>query len=291
MVMQILTPVLIFGVIGLIFGGGLALAAQVFAVKQDERIPAVRNALPGANCGGCGFPGCDALAASIVAGESPVNGCPVGGAAAAAAIANIMGEEASTGPEMAAAVLCHGTHALAPDRARYFGTLDCRAALNANGGTKGCRFGCIGYGSCVKSCKFDALSMTETGLPKVDKDKCTSCGACVITCPKDIIELVPKDQNIIVSCQNTYKGKYTKADCKVGCIACRLCVKVCPTGAVSVNDNLASIDYEKCIQCGLCVEKCPTHAINGVAKPAALEEYKKNHPEYEMPKPKAKVQS
>lgn len=285
---QILIPVAVLSAMALVFGIGLAVASKVFEVKQDERIPLVREALPGANCGGCGFPGCDACAAAIVDGSAACNACPVGGAAVAEAIAGIMGEEAIDGPRLAAMVMCQGDHVKAPARAEYYGVKDCREAVNANGGAKGCRFGCIGYGSCVAACKFDALHMSENGLPVVNRDNCTACNQCVITCPKGVMQLVPFDHDIRVSCKNRMKGKYTRPDCSIGCITCRRCVKVCPTGAVTVQDNLASVDYEKCIQCGLCTEVCPTGALTGHKKEGALEAYEAAHPDYVRPETKPK---
>lgn len=285
---QILIPVGILGAMALVFGLLLAVASKIFEVKVDERVPLVRDALPGANCGGCGFPGCDACAAAIVGGTAACNACPVGGAAAAEEIAKIMGEEAIEGPRLAAMVLCQGDCEVAPRRADYYGVMDCREAVNANGGAKDCRFGCIGYGSCVKACKFDALHMSDKMLPVVNRDNCTACNQCVIACPKGVMQLVPYDHDIRVNCKNMMKGKFTRTDCSKGCIACRRCVKVCPTGAVTVADNLASIDYEKCIQCGLCVEVCPTHALTGNKKEGALEAYEKAHPEYKRPEAKPK---
>lgn len=285
--MQILTPVLVLGAMGLIFGIGLALASKVFEVKQDERVPRVRAELPGANCGGCGYPGCDALAEAIVKGEAPLNACPVGGAAVAAKVGEIMGQEVESGARKAARIMCHGTHDVAPQRAQYFGVNDCREALNANGGTKSCRYGCLGYGSCVAACPFDALTLGEDGIPKVDEDKCTACGVCVATCPKSVIDLVPVDKQVTVSCSNHDKGKFVKGVCKTGCIACHMCERVCPTGAVKVVEDVAVIDYDKCISCGLCEEKCPANAITGQKTEGALEAWQKEHPEWEPPKPRA----
>lgn len=283
--MQIIVPVLVLGAMGLLFGSGLALASKIFEVKQDERIPLVRAELPGANCGGCGYPGCDALADAIVSGEASINACPVGGAPVAAKIGTIMGEEVIEEAPKTARVLCQGTHDLAPARAQYFGINDCREALNANGGNKGCRYGCLGFGSCVSACPFDAITMTESGIPNIDEEKCTACGTCVVTCPKSVIALMPKDKTIRVGCQNKDKAKLVKPNCEVGCIGCRMCTRVCPTGAITVTDNLASIDYDKCISCGLCIEKCPQNAITGQVVDGALDAYMKEHPDFD-PNPK-----
>lgn len=261
MLNQILIPVGVLGVMALLFGVGLAVAARIFEVKQDERVPLVRAALPGANCGGCGLPGCDALAVAIVDGNAAVNACPVGGSECAAKIGEIMGVAAGSAEPTVARVICQGTCEHSPRIAEYYGELDCREALIANGGNKKCRWGCLGMGTCVKACMFDAIKIGENGLPEVDMEKCTSCGACVTACPKDLMDIVPQKQLVFVECSSKDKGKIAKANCDVACIGCRACVKVCPTEAITVTDNLARIDYEKCIQCGACVEKCPTGAI------------------------------
>ena len=261
MINAIITPVVVMGLLGLVFGGILAFASQKLAVPQDERVPKVRAKLPGANCGGCGFPGCDALAAAIVSGEAPVNGCPVGGAKVAEAVAEVMGADAGATEPMAARVLCNGDCEKAPRRADYYGIADCREAVIANGGPKACRFGCIGLGTCVNNCSFDALTMGDNGLPVVNVEQCTSCGKCVDVCPRSIIELIPKNSIVHVNCRSKEKGKIVRTACETGCIGCKACEKVCPAGAVSVSDNLARVDYEKCINCGACVRKCPTGAL------------------------------
>ncbi|MEF9919194.1 MAG: RnfABCDGE type electron transport complex subunit B [Eubacterium sp.] len=261
MAMEILIPVLILSAMGLVFGAGLALASKIFEVKMDERVPLVREALPGANCGGCGYPGCDALASSIVKGEALINACPVGGLAVASKIGEIMGKSAGASEPEVACVQCKGDCENAPNRSDYYGIHDCREALIANGGIKKCRYGCIGFGTCVEACMFGALSMGDNGLPEVDVDKCTSCGKCKAICPNHIIDLIPKNQLIHVDCHSMDKGKIVRSNCSVGCIACKACVKVCPEDAIIVENNLATINYEKCVQCGACVEKCPTGAI------------------------------
>lgn len=258
---QIMIPVMVLGIMGLIFGVILAVAAKAFEVKEDERIPLVRAALPGANCGGCGYPGCDGCAAAIVAGEAAVNACPVGGAAVAEKIADIMGETAGEGMPDVAQVLCGGNCDVAPRRSDYYGLKDCNEAVVANGGPKECRFGCIGLGSCVSVCEFDALHMTDKQLPEVNIDHCVACGKCVTICPKNVMRLIPKDQIVHVDCQSKEKGKLVRQGCSVGCIACGLCEKNCPFDAIHVEGNLAVIDYSKCTNCGLCVKKCPTHAL------------------------------
>nr|WP_320025536.1 RnfABCDGE type electron transport complex subunit B [uncultured Acetobacterium sp.] len=263
MLNAILVPVVILGAFGLLFGIGLAIAAKVFAVDVDHRFPMVRAALPGANCGACGYPGCDALALAILNGEARADACPVGGTKSATAIAEIMGVKVGSTVKKIATVICQGNFERAPDRAKYYGEKDCREAMIASGGSKGCRFGCIGYGTCKTACQFDAIVMGDDGLPKVDPDKCTSCGKCVEACPKSIMKLVPITQDVIVKCHNLDLGKTAKRVCTTACIACGACVRACQFDAVAVENNCAKIDYNKCVQCYECVDKCPMHCISG----------------------------
>ena len=217
--------------------------------------------LPGNNCGGCGFPGCDGLAAAIAKGEAPVNACPVGGAAAAAKIAAIMGQEAGENIRMTAFVKCAGDCEKAGKSYDYIGVKDCKmATLMQNGGEKACSYGCLGYGSCVKACGFDAIHIVN-GIAVVDKEKCKACGKCVAECPKHLIELIPYQQKQAVACSSKEKGKAVMSACEIGCIGCRKCVKECPSEAITVVDNVAQIDYEKCTNCGKCKETCPRHII------------------------------
>ncbi|MGV8905032.1 MAG: RnfABCDGE type electron transport complex subunit B [Acetobacterium sp.] len=263
MLNAILVPVGILGLFGLVFGIGLAIAAKVFEVEVDHRFPIVRAALPSANCGACGYPGCDAFAGAIINGEAPIDGCPVGGADTAAALAKIMGLEAGASGRKIATVICQGTCETAPNRAKYYGEMDCREAMIASGGSKECRYGCLGYGTCKTVCPFDAIIMGDDGLPKVDPVKCTSCGKCVDACPKFIMKLVPETQDVIVKCHSLAKGKIAKLACTTACIACNACVKACRFDAVKVENNCAIIDYDKCTQCYECVVKCPMNTISG----------------------------
>ena len=266
MLNAILVPVGILGLFGLVFGIGLAVAAKVFEVEVDHRFPMVRAALPGANCGACGYPGCDALAEAIIKGEASVDACPVGGADTAAAIAAIMGLEATASCRKIATVICQGTCKTAPNRATYYGEKDCREAMIASGGSKDCRYGCMSYGTCKKVCPFDAIIMGEDGLPKVDPVKCTACGKCVQACPKFIMKLVPETQDVIVKCHSLAKGKVAKLACTTACIKCGICEKTCRFDAIKVENNCAIIDYDKCTQCYECVDKCPMNTISGDVK-------------------------
>lgn len=246
---------------GLIFGLGLGYAGKIFAVKEDENIGLIRNALPGANCGGCGFSGCDALAAAIAKGEAKPNACPVGGAKCTQEIADILGTEAEISAKVASFIKCGGSLSKSTFRYDYFGLDDCRAvSMLAGGGSKACAFGCLGNGSCLRACEFDAITIVD-GIAVVDNDKCTACGMCIATCPRKLLELVPYDSKVRVSCNSHESGKVVRTLCTVGCIACKMCTRACKYDAIHVVDNLAHVDYDKCVQCGECVKKCPTKVI------------------------------
>lgn len=250
------------GAMGVLFGAGLAWASRKFAVESDSRIDEIEAALPGANCGACGYPGCRAFAESVVGGGAPVNGCPVGGTAVATQVAKIMGvEPEDSGERLVARVHCGGGHAQAKQRADYVGIDDCRAAIIVGGGAKGCEYGCLGLASCVRACPFDAMVMGDNGLPIVDKDRCTACGRCVVACPRDLITLVPCSKEVHVLCRSFDRGREVRDNCQVGCIGCKACERVCEYDAIHVTDFLAAIDYAKCTNCGACAAKCPTKAI------------------------------
>ena len=249
------------GIVGIFVGLFLGVAGIKFKVEVDEREVAVTEALPGNNCGGCGYAGCSGLAAAIVKGEAPVNQCPVGGAPVAAKIGEIMGVKAEEGERKAAFVKCAGTCEKANQDYEYTGVQDCAAmAFVPNGGPKSCNYGCLGFGNCVKACPFDAIHVVD-GVAVVDKETCKACGKCVAACPKHLIELLPVSAKHIVQCSSKDKGKDVMKACSVGCIACHLCEKNCPADAVHVVDNVAYIDQEKCTKCGLCAEKCPKKII------------------------------
>ena len=251
---------LIVGITGLIIGVLLGFAGKAFAVEVNEKEIQVREVLPGSNCGGCGYAGCDALAEAIAKGEAPANGCPVGGAAVAEKVAAIMGTEVSS-TRYVAYVKCSGDCESAPVKYEYTGNKSCKEAIYVTGGgPKKCSYGCMGLGSCVNVCEFGAISIVN-GIAVIEKEKCVSCGKCIKTCPKNLIELVPYKSKVHVACSSKDKGIVVKQSCEKGCIGCKLCEKNCKFDAIHVEDNVAHIDYEKCINCGLCAMKCPTKVI------------------------------
>lgn len=267
---DILKPVLVLGGMGIISAVLLAIASNVFAVEVDPKVERVRQALPGANCGACGFPGCDGLANAIAQGNAAVNACPVGGNPVAEAIADIMGVNATNVDRNVATVLCQGDCDKAKEKYIYNGIKDCRAANILQSGSKACTYGCLGCGTCKDVCQFDAIEMIN-GVAVINKDKCTACMKCIEVCPKGIIELVPYESEYVVKCKSKDPGKEVRGKCSIGCIGCQICVKNCPVDAFTFENFLAKIDYEKCINCGVCAEKCPTKAIYpGAVKEVAI---------------------
>ena len=267
-----ITPLALMGIMGGIFGVLLAIASIVFRVHQDERIGKIRAALPGANCGGCGYPGCDGYASGVVNDGAPVNKCSVGGAKVSEIIASIMGVEAGASVPLRAFVKCKGTCEASPRQLIYVGINDCKSAAVIPGGSpNSCPFGCIGLGTCVSVCQFGALSMGADGLPKVDVSKCVGCEACVEHCPKGVITLVPATADVIVACNSHWKGPAVKSVCSAGCIGCTLCAKKCPKQAIDIVNDLAVINQDKCVKCGICAKVCPAKCINVGEKVTVME--------------------
>ena len=257
----ILYSIAVLGALGAVFGAVLAFAAKIFHVEVDPKEAAIRECLAGANCGGCGYPGCDGYAKAVAAGEAPTNKCVAGGAATAAKVAEIMGVSAGDAVKMVAFVPCSGTHENAEARFNYNGPQDCRAAMLFGGkSNKMCTFACIGLGNCVKACQFDAMHIVN-GVAKVDRMNCVGCGACAEACPKSIVKLIPESQRVMPACSSQDKGAVVMKACKVGCIGCMKCQRECPADAIVVKDNLAVLDPEKCVQCGHCADICPRHII------------------------------
>ena len=233
-VSAIILAAVVVGGTGIVIGIILGIAGEKFKVEVDPKEEEVLAALPGNNCGGCGFAGCSGLAAAIAKGEAEVGSCPVGGAPVAAKIGAIMGQEVGESVREVAFVKCAGTCENANTDYEYYGVEDCSMmAFVPNGGPKKCNFGCLGFGECVKAC------------------------------PKNLIELVPYDAKHAVQCSSQDKGKQVMTACKVGCIGCKMCERVCESGAVTVENNIAHIDQTKCTGCGACAEKCPKKIITG----------------------------
>lgn len=257
----IIAAAAVVGFVGIFVGLFLGVAGLKFKVEVDEREEAVLAVLPGNNCGGCGYAGCSGLAAAIAKGEADVDACPVGGAPVGSRIAAIMGVEAAGTVRQVAFVHCQGDCEKAGVDYDYSGVEECRVmAFVPGGGPKSCDSGCMGYGSCVKVCPFDAIHV-ENGVAVVDREKCKACGKCVEVCPKHLISLIPYQASTEVACKSKDKGPVTMKACTVGCIGCGICVKNCPAQAVTVTEFHAQIDQEKCTGCGVCAEKCPKKAI------------------------------
>ncbi|NLL93835.1 MAG: RnfABCDGE type electron transport complex subunit B [Clostridiales bacterium] len=256
----ILKACLLVGGTGLLIGVLLGLAGKFLSVKIDEKIEKIREALPGNNCGGCGYPGCDGLAEAIAKGEVGADGCPVGGVASATAIGKIMGTSVEVVRKVAF-IKCNGDCNSTKEKYKYSGNISCRDALAVpGGGPKSCEYGCLGLGTCASVCDSDAIQIVD-GIAVVDREKCIGCGICSRVCPKQLIEMVPYDNDYNVACNSKDKGKDVRAVCSAGCIGCKMCEKDCPTYAIAVEDNLAHIDYSICVSCGVCADKCPMKVI------------------------------
>ena len=266
--------VIVLVVLGLAGGIILVLASKFMAVYEDPRIAQITECLAGANCGGCGYPGCAGCAAAILAGEAPVNACAPAGAENAAAIAEIMGQSAPTGERQGAFVRCNGG-VNAKKRYDYVGVKDCISATKVAGGPLECQFGCLGFGSCVNACQFGAMSIGPNGAAVVDPDKCTACMACIKACPRHLIDLEPaSEKKVRVACANLDKGKAAMSVCSSSCIGCGLCEKECRKDAIHVVNGVAVVDYDKCIGCKMCTKVCPRDAILPIATAEEKEKYK-----------------
>lgn len=252
----ILIPVLIVTIMGLVLGLGLALAAKFMAVPTDEREAKIRECLPGANCGACGYSGCDGYAAAIASGEAKPDKCAPGGTGTASALAEILGVEISTTPKVAF-VACQKN---SKNKYEYTGKQTCLSASLIHGGPLECQFGCIGFGDCAAACQFGAITLQD-GKPVVCEDLCAGCGACASVCPKSLISIIPKASKTRVLCSNCHKGPNVVKVCTTSCIACGMCVKACENDAIKLENNVAVIDPDKCINCGKCKGVCKRKAI------------------------------
>ena len=266
--LTIIITTVVIAVIGLAVGAGLVYTGKKFEVDVDERESAVRECLPGNNCGACGYAGCDAMAAAIAAHEAPANGCPVGGAAVAEKIAAIMGVDAGSVERRVAFVRCKGSCEVTHNQGNYIGIRDCRSAVLAGLNVTDCTYGCLGFGSCAAACPQDAIRIVD-GVAVVNQARCVGCGLCAKACPRNLIDLVPEAKRVRVQCSNYDKGPTVKKVCTAGCIGCGLCQRQCEHDAIHVEASLAHVDYAKCVQCGKCVEKCPVKVITPATQNAA----------------------
>lgn len=265
----ILIAVIVLGAIALIAAMVLYGVSKKFAVEEDPRLGKVQEVLPGANCGGCGFAGCGGMADALVKGADLGSidslSCPVGGSAVMQQVADLLGMAVANAEPKVAVVRCNGTCQNRPRIAVYDGLHTCAAVNSTCAGETGCGFGCLGEGDCVAACQFGAISIdAETGMPVVDEEKCTACGACAKACPRHIIELRkkgPKGRRVFVQCVNSEKGAVAKKSCAVACIGCGKCQKVCAFDAITVENDVAYVDFNKCRLCTKCVSECPTGAL------------------------------
>ena len=265
----ILIAVAVVGGTGLLFGILLAAASFVFEVKTDERAEKILEVLPGANCGACGFAGCDDYAAAF--GENPALStalCPVGGSSIASQIAGILGVDAADAEEKVAMVMCQGNYGVTRQIMEADRIHTCKEAKMFYGGQWACPYGCLGLGDCFNVCKFDAIRIVN-GVARIDRDKCVGCGACDDTCPNNIISMVNKKNLVFVACKSMEKGAKTRKTCENGCIGCMKCQKTCKFEAIKVENNVAQVDLEACKNCGLCEKECPTGAIVNYRKKKA----------------------
>jgi Na+-translocating ferredoxin:NAD+ oxidoreductase subunit B len=265
---SVLIPIAIGGGAALVLGALIMVTVKVFAIPVDDRLESIKNLLPGANCGACGYSGCEGYATALSEGEPDAGKCTVGGPDTANELAALLGLSEPDFLPKVAQVMCQGTTANTSKRYEYTGTPGCAAATGLFSGPNSCSFGCLGYGDCVAACQFGAIDIVD-GIARINSDRCTACGLCVATCPKNLIFMVPKHLNAYtVRCRNKWPGAQTRKNCKVGCIGCQRCFKVCEDSAITMDGPLAVIDPAKCTHCGKCLPVCPTQAIrNGLTGP------------------------
>jgi len=256
------------GGLGLLFSAGLSLAEKKFYVEEDPRIEKILNELPGANCGGCGYPGCAKFAEVIVAGEAEINGCSVSDAEAKKAIGEVLGVDVESGEKQIARIMCQGGDNETAKKAVYAGIKSCLGASYFGGGEKMCEYACLGFGECVDSCPFNAMYMNANGLPIVIEDKCTGCGKCAEVCPQNIIEMHPESHKLFVFCKNLDGAKTARKICLKACIACGICVRNVEEGQMMMENNLALINYDIFgKEAKLPTDKCPTDCLSIIGQP------------------------
>ena len=260
---DVLIATLVVFAISLVLGVLLALFIRFFGIEDDEKVKNIKCALPGANCGACGYKGCADYAEALAAGKAEPSLCVPGGESTATALGDILGVNVEAAGKKVAVVHCNGVASATSKKAEYHGISSCKACSMLYGGDGACAYGCLGCGDCAAVCPTNAICLDD-GIARINKELCTGCGACAKACPKGIISAVPADATTVVACSNKDKGADARRACKVACIACRKCEKTCPFGAVSVKDNCATIDYSKCTGCGACAECCPTGAIKQI---------------------------
>ena len=267
---DILIAVAVLAALGALFGVVLAVASKVFYVKTDPRLDQLIQCLSGANCGGCGYAGCAAYAQAVLDGRAPTGLCASGGSECSKAMAAIMGVEAEEVTRKVALVRCSGEKHYDAEgnlisgsrlKAEYEGFRDCRAASGVGGhGPLSCKFGCLGFGTCVRACKYGAMEIVD-GVAKVDQDLCVGCMVCANVCPRNLITAIDPRNTVVIACNSHAKGAVVNRNCTMGCMGCSLCKKICPENAITIDRNLAVIDYSKCTSCGLCATVCPKKLI------------------------------
>lgn len=255
-----LTALYSLAILGALSGSGLAFASKKFFVEIDEKVQALIESLPGANCGACGFPGCSAYAEALINSETEISLCAPGGEEIQDRISSILDKESTSFNKQVAQVACNGGMSCC-DKYQYNGAKTCAANNIATGGSKSCEYGCLGYGDCYRACPYDAIVMNNNLIPIIDRDKCTACKKCITDCPKDLIALTAYQPKHYVFCKSTEKGAVTRKQCSTGCIGCGICVKNCAYDAITMQNNLAIIDSALCTNCAICAEKCPTKSI------------------------------
>ncbi|MDO5560280.1 MAG: RnfABCDGE type electron transport complex subunit B [Oscillospiraceae bacterium] len=260
MVTTYILPVIAFAAMGIIAGVLLSVFSKVFEVKTDERIEQINDVLPQANCGACGYAGCADYADAIITKDAPTNLCRPGGTKAADAISKITGTNSGEVVEQTAVLHCSGDCAATGIKYEFTGLKTCASVKRFYSGNSTCSFGCVGFGDCISVCELGAISIKDE-IAHIDPDICMACGKCVSACPNKLISIKPKSFSTVVRCSSKDNGKVTKLNCKNGCIGCKMCEKNCPTGAITVTDFHASIDYTKCADCGVCAQKCPVKVI------------------------------